>query len=137
VTVRTRLLIGTVVGVIAALLLVFGLINPLEGGIALLAATLVLVVVRLVSRVPVPKLAWISVTVAIALGVTVLSIVIFWNPPQTTDGKVPNPFNPAVIGLLWAYRLAVLVAIAGAVQYVVRLIRAVRATRKSVDSGRA
>lgn len=125
---RTRLVVGAVAGVIAALLLVFGLIDPLEGGIALVAATVILLVVRLTTRVPVPRLLWIPVTVAIALGVSILALVVFSNPPEGTTSAVPNPLNGAVIALLWVYRLAVLVAIAGAVQYLIRLIRAARAT---------
>ena len=125
---RTRLVVGAVAGVVAALLLVFGLIDPLEGGIALVAATVILLVVRLTTRVPVPRLLWIPVTVAIALGVSILALVVFSNPPEGTTSAVPNPLNGAVIALLWVYRLAVLVAIAGAVQYLIRLIRAARAT---------
>lgn len=131
---RMRLVIGAAIAVIAALLLVPGLIDPLEGGIALLATTVVLVAVRLVSRVPVPKLAWIAVSVAIALGVTILSLVVFTEPPEGTGAGVPNPFSGAAVGLLWVYRAAVLVAFAGAVQYVVRIVRAARAPRQSIPA---
>lgn len=59
-----------------------GLIDSLEGGLALLGATALLVVVRVLSQMAVPRLAWIPVAVAIALGVTILSLVIFATPPS-------------------------------------------------------
>lgn len=126
-TLKARLISSIVALAVAILLLVAGLIDPLEGGLALLGATALLIVVRLLCRVAVPKLAWIPLALAIALGGTILSLVIFATPPARVDGAaVANPLNIAVIGLLWVYRVAVLCAFAGGVQYLVRLIRTVR-----------
>jgi hypothetical protein len=123
---RTRLISAIILAIIAIPVLVLGLIDPLEGGIALLVAVALVVVARLLSRVPVPKLTWIPMAAAIAIGALVLSLVIFANPSAQGDGSVPSPANATVIALLWTYRVAVLVSIAGAVVHVVRLIRAVR-----------
>lgn len=124
---KVRLIIAIAAGVIATLILVVGLIDPLEGGIALLIATALFVAVRLLSSVPMPKLWWIPTVVAIVVGATALAIVIFAEPQGTVE-YAPNPaLDFGVIGMLWAYRAAVLAAIAGAVVYVVRLIRALRA----------
>ena len=123
---RVRRVSAIVVLLVAGLLLVVGLIDPLEGGLALLGAVALLIAVRVLSQTAVPKLAWIPVPVALALGATILSLVIFARPPEPVDGAVANPLNSGVIGLLWVYRVAVLVAVAGAIQYLVRLIRAVR-----------
>ena len=121
---RSFVAIAVLVG--ATLLLVLGLIDPLEGGLALLGATVLLILVRLLSKVTVPKLVWIPVTLALALGATILSLVIFAVPPTPVDGAVANPLNGGVIGMLWVYRVVVLVAVVGAVQYFVRLFRARR-----------
>jgi hypothetical protein len=126
-TLRARLVSAIVVLAIAVLLLVLALIDPLEGGIALLVGIVLLVVVLSLSRVAVPKLLWISVALAVALGATILSLVIFATPAAPVDGAVANPLNGSVIGLLWVYRVAVLCAVAGAVQYLVRLVRTARA----------
>lgn len=124
---KARQITAIVFAVIAVPVMFFGLIDPLEGGIALLVAVTLVVAVRLLSGMPVPKVTWIPMSAAIALGVLILSIVIFANPGSAGGGDVPNPMNGAVIGLLWAYRAIVLVALAGVVVYVVRLIRVLRA----------
>lgn len=126
---KARLITGAVIAAIATVVLVFGLIDPLEGGIALLAATLMIVAVRLISRMPVPQLAWISVTVAFALAVTVLILVTLPNPPGGGGGTVINPVSGGAVVLMWVYRVAVAIAVAGEVVYVVRLVRAIRGIR--------
>ena len=125
-TSKARAITAIALGVVAAVTMVFGLIDPLEGGLALLVATALLIVVRLVSQVPLPKLTWIPLLTAIVLGVTTLALAIFASRPEAVDGTVGNPLGGGVIVLLWSYRLAVLVALVGTVVYLVRLIRAAR-----------
>jgi hypothetical protein len=125
-TSKVRAITSIALAVVAAVIMVFGLIDPLEGGLALLVATALLIVVRLVSQVPLPKLTWIPLLTAIVLGVTTLALAIFASRPEAADGRVANPLGGGVLVLLWGYRLAVLVAIVGMVVYLVRLIRAVR-----------
>lgn len=118
---------------VASILLVVGLIDPLEGGLALLGAIALLIVVRLLSRVvAIPKLAWIPVAIAAALGVTVMSLAVFATPAAPVDGAVADPLAGGALALLWVYRVAVLIAVAGAVQYLVGLARAVRAPNEPV-----
>jgi len=52
---RVRVITATVLLAVASLLLVVGLIDPLEGGLGLLAATVLLIVVRLLSKVTNPE----------------------------------------------------------------------------------
>lgn len=127
---KARQIIAIVLAVIAVPVVFIGLVDPLEGGIALLVAVALMVAVRLLSGVPVPKVTWIPMSAAIALGVLILSIVIFANPGSAGGGDVPNPMNGAVIGLLWAYRAIVLAALVGVVVYVIRLIRSLRAAHE-------
>lgn len=57
---RAHRIIAIVLAVAALPLVVLGLIDPLEGGIALLGAIALGLVAWLLSVVPVPKLAWIA-----------------------------------------------------------------------------
>lgn len=131
---KARQIIAIIFAVVTVLVIFVGLIDPLEGGIALLVAVALVVAVRLLSGVPVPKWLWIPMSAAIGVGVLILSIVIFANPGSPGGGDVPNPINGAVIALLWAYRAIVLVALAGAIVYVVRLIRGLRAAHEPQKS---
>jgi hypothetical protein len=70
----------------------------------------------------------------VAIGVLVLALVTFANPNSAGGGSAPNPMNATAIGLLWAYRAAVLVAIAGGVSYVIRLVRGVRKSLEGSDA---
>jgi hypothetical protein len=124
---------AVVLGAVALALTIVALIDPLEGGLALLAAVIVTLVVRLVSRVPIPRLEIIgmvaSVTIAI---VTVGLLAIAGNGIDATATvgadavQAGNPLGGGGIALIWIYRAAVIVAIAGAVQYLVRLVQLVR-----------
>lgn len=57
---RVSAWISVVLGVLALPLLVLGLIDPLEGGVPMLAVTVLGVIVGLLSRVAPPKLLWIA-----------------------------------------------------------------------------
>lgn len=122
---RTRRIIAIVLAFIALPLLVFGLIDPLEGGIVLLAAIVLGVVVWALARVPLPKLLWISLIVTVALGALTLGLAIFSVGQPTGDDTAPNPIF-SVVGLLWLWRAGVLVVLAGAIVYLVRLFRSLR-----------
>jgi hypothetical protein len=130
---QARLITAAVSAAIAAVVLVVGLTDPLEGGIAVLAAVAMIVAVRLISRMPVPQLAWISIAVALALAVTVLILVALPNPPEGDGGTVINPVSAGAVVLMWVYRVVVAIAIAGEVVYVLRLVRAIRALRDVSD----
>jgi hypothetical protein len=57
-SVRSRLVVSLILGIIALPVIFVGLIDPLEGGLALLVAVGLGVAVRLLSGVPLPRLAW-------------------------------------------------------------------------------
>ena len=129
--VRTRLIASLILGIVTLPVLFLGLIDPLEGGIALLVATGLGAVVRLLSGVPVPRLAWIAMLVTIAVGILALALAITGMPAETVqevgpETTAPNPLNAGVRILVWVYRLGVLVVFIGAVIYLVRIARALR-----------
>lgn len=128
--VRTRRIIAIVVAFAALPLVVLGLIDPLEGGIALLAAIGLGVVAWVLSRVPVPKLAWIAAAATLVVGAVTLAIAMANIPadPQPGPDTVMGPMRGALVALNWVWRAGVLVTLAGAVLYVVRLFQSLRST---------
>ena len=122
---RARQVIGLAL-VIAALPLVFiGLIDPLEGGIALVAGLLLGLVAWLVSRVPVPRFTWISLAATLAFGALTLVLALTLPPVEMGPDTVGNP----VVGrwylaaMNWVWRSGVLVTFAGGIWYVVRIVQ--------------
>ena len=139
---KTRRIIGLILVILALPLIFLGLIDPLEGGIALVAGAVLGLGAWLVSRVPVPKFTWISLAVSIGLGVLTLLAAVFLRDPASVDsatGEVTatNPFAtvPIAVILLWLYRLSVLVTIAGGIYYVVRIARAITGVQESPSAG--
>lgn len=65
---RTRRILAIVLAFVTLPFLLFGLIDALEGGISLLVAIVLGVIIWAVARVPVPKLLWISLIATMALG---------------------------------------------------------------------
>lgn len=123
---RTRRIVAIVLAFIALPLLVLGLIDPLEGGIALLAGITLGVAVWALSRVPLPKLLWISLIATVALGAITLGLAIVFAPQESGPGAAGNPIAGGVIGLLWLWRAGVVVILAGAIVYLVRLFTSLR-----------
>lgn len=109
---------------IIALPLVFlGLIDPLEGGLALIAASLVYLVAFLVAGRGPNKILWIPFVSAVGIGLVVLGLAIFGmdrvdNQPQLIPLSLGN----------WIYRAAVLVTLAGAVFTVINSFRTIQDT---------
>ena len=117
---HTRQVIGLVLSVLTVPVLLLGLIDPIEGGIAMLVAGALIVVTWAVSRVRVPRLEWIAWLTAVASGASALvAVPMYW--PST-----PYPFW--VWLLVGLYEIAVAVTVAGGVVYVVRHVRRVRAS---------
>jgi len=139
---KARWVIGLVLVVFALPLLLLGLIDPLEGGIALIVGALLGLGSWLVSRVPVPRFTWISLAVSGGLGIlTLLAAVVLRDPASidsaTGEATATNPLATVPIGviLLWLYRLSVIVTITGGVYYVVRIARAVMEVGDGPPSG--
>jgi hypothetical protein len=124
---RTRRIIGLVIAVVALPFLVFGLIDPLEGGISLLAAIVLGIAAWLISRVPVPRLAWIAMLVTVVLGAVTLGIAIFAVPVETGPDTVAAPLSGGLVVWNWLYRVGVLVTVAGWIVYLIRLVTSLRA----------
>ena len=122
---RTRRIIAVALAVLALPLLVLGLVDPLEGGIALLAAIAIGVVAWALSRVRPPALLWISLLATVAVGALTLGLAVIENPPGSEGGSAANPIFP-LIALLWAWRAGVLVVVAGAILYLARLFRSLQ-----------
>ncbi len=132
----SRLVVSLILGIIALPVIFVGFIDPLEGGLALLVAVGLGVAVRLLSGVPLPRLAWISMLATVGVGILVLVLVIFAVPSETVqevgpEVTAPNPLNAGARILLWVYRLGVLLVLAGGVAYLVRIAQALRVTVKS------
>lgn len=123
---RTRRIIAIVLAFLTLPLLVFGLIDPLEGGIVLLGAIVLGVVVWALARVPLPKLLWIPLIATVALGALTLGLAFVLSPQESGPGAGGNPIAGGLIGLLWLWRAGVVVVLAGAILYLVRLFKSLR-----------
>lgn len=119
---RGRYWAGLVLSVLTMPLLILGLIDPLEGGIALLAAGALLAITRLVGRVPLPRLTWVAwVTAAASGSIALTGAVIRWDQER---GVGPEGLPWWIVVPLVAYEIAVVLSIVGGGWYVVRHIRA-------------
>jgi hypothetical protein len=118
-----RHIIGLVLAVLTIPVVIIGLIDPLEGGVAMLVAGALVLVTWLVSRIPVPRLEWIAWTATTSLAVVTVAIAsVLWSQGITqTEGLAWWMW-----GLIGVYRIGVLVTLAGGVQYIVRHVRALR-----------
>jgi hypothetical protein len=122
---RTRRIVAIVLAFVAVPVLVFGLIDPLEGGIALLIATAIGVVVWTLARVPLPMLLWMSLIATAAIGALALGIAILTLDEATGPGPATGPVV-LVVALVWVWRVGMLLVLMGAVLYIVRLFRSLR-----------
>ena len=122
---RARQVIGLVLVIIALPLVVIGLIDPLEGGIALLAGLLLGLVAWLVSRVPVPTFTWISLAATWAFGALTLVLALTLPPVEMGPDMAANPVMGRwyLAALNWVWRIGVLVTFAGGIWYVVRIVQ--------------
>lgn len=122
---RNRRVIAIILTIASLPLVFLGLIDPLEGGIALLGAIILVLVAWMISRVAVPRLAWMTGIVTVVIGATALAIAIFTNraAQQPDSGTVMPSSVGMLIVLLWVYRVGVVFTLAGVVGYVVRLFK--------------
>ena len=112
---KNRQLASRILFILALPVMLLALIDPLEGGLALILAFGIYAVAILVAKQKPSKLLWIPFLTAFVIGAFTLALAImrleFTQEPQALPG-------PVVFGL-WAYRAAVLVTLAGAVVTVV------------------
>ena len=133
---RLRLITSLILGIVTLPVIFVGLIDPLEGGLALLLALGLGVAVRLLSGVPVPRLLWIAMVATLGVGVLVLALVIGGEASEAVrevgpEVPAPNPLNLGARILLWVYRIGVLVVLIWAIVYVVRIAQALRASSQA------
>lgn len=133
---RPRLITSLILGIVALPVIFIGLVDPLEGGIALLVAVGLGVGVRLLSGVPLPRLLWIAMVTTVGVGILALVLAVIAMPTETVqevgpEVTAPNPLNAGVRILLWVYRLGVLVVLAGGVFYLVRIAQALRGSSQA------
>jgi len=101
--------------IVAIPFLILGLIDPLEGGLALIGALIIYIAgFLLANRLP-AKILWIPFVVAAVLGLVVLLFAIFGLDRVDGEGQMP----PLIIGLM-IYRAAVLATVVGSVITAIR-----------------
>lgn len=112
---KNRQLASRILFILALPVMALALIDPLEGGLALILAFGIYLVAFIVAKQKPSKLLWIPFLTAFVIGAVTLALAIlrleFTQEPQGLPG-------PIVIGL-WAYRAAVLITLAGAVVTVI------------------
>jgi drug/metabolite transporter (DMT)-like permease len=126
---HTRVVIGIVLAVLTVPLLILGLMDPMEGGLAMLLAGALIVATRYVSQVHVPRLEWVAWAATAIVGVAaVIAGTLLWQAGITGPG-LPIPWWVWV--LIGAYEIGVVATLAGGVQYLVRLVGTVRHPRNA------
>lgn len=114
-----RVILGRVFLLVSLPLVFFGLIDPLEGGISLLAAAASYTVAFTLLQTAPPKYLWIPFTAAIVVGGASLAWAILTLEFTTGPSRLPIP---VLVGL-WAYRVAVVWTLVGGVITVIRAFR--------------
>lgn len=105
-----RKVIEQILFVVAIPVVILGLIDPLEGGLAMVVATVIYAVAFVLARSGPPRYLWIPFAAALVSGGTaILTVVVTGRPQETSEIPVL-----AMIGLV-VYELSVVAAIAGAV----------------------
>lgn len=118
---RARRIVGLVLGVLTVPVLIAGLLDPIEGGMALLVGGVLLVIVFLVSRVLPPRPLWIGWLSAVAFGAASLVAVAQYYPERA--------YPWWIWALVVGYEVAAGITAAGGVVYVIRMVRGLRRDR--------
>ncbi|MEY4898648.1 MAG: hypothetical protein RL294_459 [Actinomycetota bacterium] len=119
---RLRLTIALVIQIVAILFSLRGWIDALQGGIAVVIVLLLTVAARLVGRVAIPKLTWISLTAATVCSIATVSLLVYAYDPLASDSQfAESPFSSTISGLNIVFRVAAVAVIAGTVFYAVRI----------------
>ena len=121
-----RLAMGLALALVTVPVLALGLIDPLEGGLALLVGGVLVALTWAVSRVPVPRLEWISWSAGVVLAIASLVSVTLVRQSQGLPMRGAEGLPAWLWVLVVAYEVCAAVALAGGVQYVVRHVRALR-----------
>lgn len=98
--------------------LFFGLIDPLEGGLALLLATLIYAVAFWLRREKPSRSLWIPLVAALAIGTVVLAVAIF-----VSASGPGNSLHILLVAGNWIYRAAVIATLVGGLLTLVNAFR--------------
>jgi hypothetical protein len=120
---RTRRIFACVLAGITVLVLLAGLIDPVEGGIALLVAGGLVLVTWALSRLPVPRLEWMSWIAAVVIGAVTIGVALLYPEDQRPAAEGLLALPGVLIALVLVYEAAVLSTIGGGVLHVVRLVQ--------------
>lgn len=104
-----RNLIGKVLTILALPVVSLGLVDPLEGGLALIVATLIYVLAFWLLKKAPSRWLWIPFLATLVIGGGTILLAVF----EDREGQF-GPLPPPVIVGLWLYRVAVLAALVGA-----------------------
>ena len=120
---RLRLTIALIIQIIAILFSLRGWIDALQGGIAVVIVLLFTIAARLVGRVAIPKLTWISLTAAIVCSVATVSLLVYAYDPQASDSQfAESQFSSTISGLNIVFRVTSVAVIAGTLFYAIRIL---------------
>jgi len=120
---RLRLTIALVIQIIAILFSLRGWIDALQGGIAVVLVLLLTIAARLVGRVAIPKLTWISLTAALICSIATVSLLVYAYDPMASDSQfAESPFSSTISGLNIAFRVTAVAVMAGTVFYAIRIL---------------
>lgn len=103
-----RIISSRILFVLAVPIVFLGLIDPLEGGIALLLAALIYALAFFLAGKGPKKYLWVPYLIAAIVGGAVLLFAMFGVDRVNGEG-LPGP---VIVGL-WIYRVAVLLTLAG------------------------
>jgi hypothetical protein len=77
---------------------------------------------RLIGRVTIPKLTWMSLTAAVVLSVATVSLLVIAYDPMASDSQfADSPFSSTISALNIVFRVAAVAVIAGTVFYAIRI----------------
>jgi len=119
---RLRLTIALVIQIVAILFSLMGWVDALQGGAAVVMVGLLTLATRLISRVTIPKLTWMSLTAAVVLSVATVSLLVIAYDPMASDSQfADSPFSSTISALNIVFRVAAVAVIAGTVFYAIRI----------------
>lgn len=126
---NAKIIVAAVLGWLAVPFTVLGLIDPLEGGVALLVALAIYGLVYWLSRQRPPRLLWWPFAAAVVIGVVAVTIAIFQGPMgeqvESPAAAATNPLlaNAVLRVLMVLYRVADALAIVGSGYYAIQLTK--------------
>ena len=122
---HARRVVGLVLSILTFPVLALGIFDPMEGGLAMLVAGVLILATWLVSRVPVPRLEWIGWVATVGIGAMAIGFaVLLWNAGVTGPGGTGMPWW--LVALIVGYEIGVVVTFAGGIWNLVRHIKVVR-----------